>query len=250
MTSLILYALLVHGPAGSPPDLRVPTFEGADVPAFLSYRVVADPEAPPNTPIVIAVHGLGDNANGFVFLVKRLRLPFRFVIPNGPFRTRGKGRSWYRRHSQLAEGDVDASSLRVRELVDQVRSRWPDAGKPYLMGFSQGGVMTYAMAARHPDLFSGLVSIAGYLIPDDQQFPRARPGYPPVLIVHGKHDAVVRHQLGEEAMSRLKSQGWKVDIFTHSGQHRVPPPATDAIRDWLLKTVERRTGRGWVSPAP
>ncbi len=220
-------------------------FDGSDVPTALTYRVVETHELPSDAPIVIAVHGLGDNANGFSFFVRRLRLPFRFVVPDGPHRYRGKGRSWYRIRNPRSDGDVAGSTLRLAELVQHVSQRWPRAPKPFLLGFSQGGVMGYSMAATHPHLLSGVVSIAGYLIPKDLT-PGKRRSKLPMLILHGRRDATVKYELGREAEARFRDHGYPVEFYSHNDGHRVPRHVTSKARGWLLRQSERTSGRSFM----
>ena len=216
-----------------------------ELPGSLNYRIIAPPGAAADTPVVIAIHGLGDSADGFAGFVHSLRLPFRFVVPDAPHPFKRQGRSWYRRHELRAQGDVAGSTLMLADLVQHVRSRWPQAPKPFLLGFSQGGVMGYSMAANHPTQVSGVVAIAGYLIPNEL-VPARRKRAPPIQIIHGRSDQVVKIEEGREAQSRFSAAGYSVDFYEHKAGHKVPRNVRRAAREWLLQQAERVTGRPWA----
>lgn len=244
MTGALLAAALVAclAPAGPP----IPV--GPNASTALDYRVVEPPfllEA--DAPIVIAIHGMGDTGRGFAGYVQRLQVPFRVVVPDGPLRFgSGPGRSWYHARDPRAEADVERSTALLLQLIDHIRARWPEAPPPFLIGFSQGGVMGMSMAVRHPREISGVVAISGYLVGDRRQLPPAPRGATPLLVVHGRQDAVVPFERGRDAVDRLRRSGYIVDFFEHGGEHKIPRRATDTARLWLLEKAEWLTGHAWL----
>ncbi len=234
MTALWL-ALLV----APPPDIA---WQGLEASEALAYRVIESPTLPPEAPILIAIHGLGDSSIGFEKFARRLNVPFRIVIPEGPkaWRQGKRGRSWYRiGQANAEETDVESSTHRLITLIDHLQRRWPEAPAPLVIGFSQGGVMGYQLAARHPTKVSAVVSIAGYLVPRELR-PKKTRGGPPLLIVHGRRDKRVLFELGRDAETRFREAGYDVELFAHDGGHNIPKPALNAARRWLLQHAHTR----------
>ncbi len=208
-------------------------------PSELVYRVYERAGLPVNAPVLVMVHGYGDSGRGFIRMAQRLRVPFRVVLPDGPIKMRGHSRSWYRIRSPKAHEDVRRSGGLLAKLLQEIARRWPEAPKPILGGFSQGGVMSYHMAARYPGLLSAVYPIAGYLIPETFLPPIAPPNAPPMLVVHGSRDGVVRYLLGETAIQRFRSRGWDIQHFRHEGRHEIPTAAILESRRWLRTQQER-----------
>ncbi|MFT5430096.1 MAG: phospholipase/carboxylesterase [Myxococcota bacterium] len=210
----------------------------------LEYQVIESPDLPADAPIVLAIHGYGDSATGFSRFVSRLKLPYRFIVPNAPTRRRQGGYSWYRVRTAQAGADVAASTRQLKTLVDHVRKRWPRAPRPLLIGFSQGAVMGFSMAARHPSALSGVVAISGYLVPGNLPIARSSAG-PEMLLIHGRSDTVVPFEEGREAAERFRRKGYDVTFFEHPGAHGVPSKALNKARHWLGITVEAFRGGRW-----
>ena len=202
----------------------------------LDYIVVDSPALPADALIVVGVHGLGDSAEGFSRFLRRLSLPVRFVVPNGPRKRGPRGFSWYRPRSSHAPADVALSTSKLNALLDVIKRRWPKAPKPFLVGFSQGGVMGLSMAAAHPQRVAGIVAIAGYLIPEAPKVTAAAKR-PPILVVHGTADTVIPFTRAGEAQRFFKAAGYDISLFKHAGEHRIPPEAMAALRDWLARQI-------------
>ncbi|MFT7626314.1 MAG: putative esterase [Myxococcota bacterium] len=239
----LIAAVVVVAPPASPGfDAGWDGFETAET---LRYRVIQSPELPPDAPVLIAIHGLGDSARGFSRFARRLRLPFRVVVPDGPkpWRPGTRGRSWYNLGPANAEvADVAASTHRLVRLIDQLSARWPQAPPPFVIGFSQGGVMVYQLAARHPRMISGGVAVAGYLVPRELRLPRSQAA-PPVLIIHGRRDKRIKFEQGRDAETRFRESGYPVELFEHPQGHTIPRAAVARARRWLLEQARSLNGQ-------
>ena len=198
----------------------------------LRFRVVEPPGAGPETPVVLAIHGLGDSARGFEGLARRLRLPWRVVLPDGPMRWSG-GFSWYRIGCGHEAEDVRRSAALLDALLDRVRARWPRAPKPVVLGFSQGGVMSFALAALSPQRIRAAVPMSGALPLGFGAVPAAPAAAPPLLVVHGRVDTVIAFSRAQEAASAFHAAGWSVRLVEHAFGHTVPDPALREAAGWL-----------------
>ena len=131
-------------------------------------------------PIVLALHGRGDRAEGFCRLVERLRLPFRFVVAEAPMRWGlGSGKAWFDMGSAERPAQLAARVKDIMTLTEKVRKRWPKAPAPALLGFSQGAMLALQVIATHPERFSGAVALSGSLLePEGLKAGRRESAYP------------------------------------------------------------------------
>ena len=114
-------------------------------------------------PTVIALHGWGASAHDLFGLAPYLHGGEALVLcPQGPlaFDTGGgvPGYGWFPLSSGASFDPAlfERALATLRGFVSEVLTRYPaDARKVALMGFSQGGVMAYALALREPDPFIG-----------------------------------------------------------------------------------------------
>jgi phospholipase/carboxylesterase len=84
-------------------------------------------------------------------------------------------------------------------------------------GFSQGGILSYELAARHDGLFAAAFPIAGKL-PNAEGLIAGPEG--PVTRVHAFHgeaDDRIPFADGESAVAALQGAGWAVEMTSVAG---------------------------------
>ena len=121
-----------------------------------------------------------------------------------------------------------------------------DRHRVMVTGFSMGGRGAWYMAARHPELFTGAVVMAGS--PDDAEvasFPTT-----PLYIVQSPDDEVVAFGPVEEAYLGLAGRGHPIELRVLPGlghyQMGAYVPALRVAGEWMLarwRESEQRGGR-------
>lgn len=106
------------------------------------------------------------------------------------------------------------AELAVMELLDSVMAL-PNADRSriYVMGLSMGGMATYDIAVRYPDVFAAAVPICGTVNPE--RLPAAKDVN--FRIYHGDADAVVPVEGSRQAYKALKNAGANVLYFEFPG---------------------------------
>lgn len=203
----------------------------------IPYLVVEPARGPDALPIVIALHGRGDTAEGFAGLAEQLGLPVRTVVARAPLRYGGRGgRQWFESGAPDEAAQVRARAAELVALADQLAARYPGAPAPALYGFSQGAVVALQAVADHPGRWSAVAALSGYLAAPDAE-PVAGPA-PPLLVVAGSRDGVIPAKRSWEAADRLEELGHRPERFAFDGPHRVPPDVVarlaGLLRDHLL----------------
>src|SRR5690606_9365848 len=83
-------------------------------------------------------------------------------------------------------------------LLDDALSRWPlDPSRVYATGISNGGMMSYRLAADLNDRIAAIAPVAGSLVHDPPSLPRGVP----TIHFHGTHDEFVPYHGGRGARS-------------------------------------------------
>lgn len=225
-------------PAPAPARTR----EGFQVLAGVEYVEVITGGAAPSAelPLVIALHGLGDRPDNFSALLSDLAAPARVVLPRAHDPVDEDGFSWFPIRARsadvagLSRGIADAGDRLVPFIRELVATR-PTRGKPVVTGFSQGGMLSFYLAVRHPELFAAAVPVGGWLPPP--LWPsKAPPGAPPIVALHGEADAAVKFGPTKEAVDHLRQLGFDVTLraWPEVG-HAIPP----AIRRELHARITR-----------
>jgi phospholipase/carboxylesterase len=173
-------------------------------------------------PLLIALHGLGDSPESFIELFDDLGLPLRVVAPRAPD-PYAVGTSWFPIDDPKRAPDaIVARAALIVKLVEHLRSTRKIRGKPIVMGFSQGGMLSFALAAYHPARFAAALPIAGMLPASLPAFQKAPKGFR-VIAFHGREDARIPYADGERTVARLKRAGTEASLTGFEGVgHSVP----------------------------
>ena len=199
----------------------------------ITYLVVEPADAPPDAPLVFALHGRGDKAERFARLIERLRLPIRFIVADGPMPWGARaGRRWFDMKSPELAAQLTQRVTDLVTLSDAVAKRWPTAPAPSLLGFSQGAMLAIHAIAQRPDRFAGAVALSGAMLVTEGMTTTTTPR--PVLLSAGESDKVVPPERSKAAATALQALGHQVELFTFQEGHTVTGPVIKRIREVLL----------------
>lgn len=178
--------------------------------------VTGGAESDDTLPMVIGLHGMGDEINDFALVYHDLPAKVRVVLPEAPV-TYGDGFSWF---ETRVTGDQDRLTAELVAQADALAAfasgmaaDRPTRGKPIVTGFSQGGVLSYVLAAHHPGAFAAAIPIGG-LIPVPARPEKAPEATIPIHGLHGEADTVVALARTREGVDALKAAGFDVTLET------------------------------------
>jgi phospholipase/carboxylesterase len=192
--------------------------------AGLAYveRVTGNVSADKKLPLLIAIHGLGDTPESFVTLFREFDVPARIIAPRAPDPWHG-GFSWYPIDDATAKpAIIRERAEKVAQLIKSLSAEKPTRGRAVVTGFSQGGVLSFALAAYHPGDIAAAVPIAGML---EKGMTAAVPfkGPLPVIAFHGRADPRIHYADAERTVASLKTAGRKVTLSGYDGVgHGIP----------------------------
>lgn len=203
---------------------------------YYAVQEPSDHEEPPV--LLLASHGYGQSATSFMRNFALLKSRNVLVVtPQGPNQFYWQrnppkvGYAWVtRRNKENSISDVIGYFERLYvELRSKLRF---DERKVYLLGFSQGSVLSFRIAA------SGVVPAAGLIacgadIPADVQEKLPEIPKLPVLVVHGKKDESMNISGAQAAEQALRDNGFAVDTQYFDGGHELPEAEVGKIADWI-----------------
>lgn len=244
--ALLLATLACQRAAPPPPDQvdapavqRTPVVDVPPGRLDVAERWVGGAVEGDAVPVVVAVHGLGDDPSNFGWITSDWAAPARVVLPRAPTRF-GKGYAWMTIRSgqgldeELA-GQLAVSASRVASLCDALAADPNTVGKPVITGFSQGGMIAYAVAVRHPDSVAGAVPVSGWL--PEPLWPGAGEPVAPIRALHGDVDRVIEIGKAQRTAGALQAAGADATLQIFPGVGHVMPPAVRAQMDTNINAL-------------
>lgn len=202
-------------------------------------------------PVIVSIHGRGDRVRLPPGRYPGVTSPVRLIMPEAPDAFH-EGFTWSPvsvtegRTRELAAA-LARNAERIARVLEWVEEERDVVGKPIVTGFSQGGMLSFTLAARYPDRIGQSVPIAGFL--PAALVPRHAPGgaLPEIHAIHGTDDPVVRIGPTRRSVRRLRSIGYPVELAEVEGVRHIYTDALHAAVDPRIAaaiTAERTRDEG------
>ena len=198
-------------------------------------------------PTILTLHGRGANAMDLLGLAPYLcGGKFLMICPQGPLETPiGPGMTGYAWYPMSMGGppDVDAMLSSRRELeafIERCLASYPiDRKKLALLGFSQGGVMSYSLALTHPEQFAALAVLSSWLPKELEARLNVSDAVQalPTLIQHGTKDPMIEVDRARDSVERLRQLKLPLTIREYEMAHEITPGSMRELSAWLEEKV-------------
>lgn len=210
-------------------------------------HAIFEPSGEGPHPTILALHGWGANALDLLGLAPYL-CGGRFLVisPQGPLTVpigqHAVGYGWF---PLTMGGPPDMPAItsardQLRAFFDSAIKRYPiDGNKLVVLGFSQGGVMAYALALAEPERFAAVAVLSSWL-PKElvSLFSRddAKP-LPPILVQHGSLDELIEITRARDSIETLRGVCSQVTYREYDMAHEIGPKSLTDLNEWLKEKV-------------
>jgi len=134
---------------------------------------------------------------------------------------------------QTNEEEALASMERVAEALRWHANAFPDAPRPILMGFSQGGILLNALRTRYPEWVRGIAAVASYFPVEWSCLGQVTSKLPHWAAV-GTEDGVVPAQMSLPSYESARVvHGMHVDVHTYAMPHTISPACFTDLLQWF-----------------
>jgi phospholipase/carboxylesterase len=196
-------------------------------------------------PLILLLHGYGSNAQDLFSFASELPEDAYVVSAEAPYSLMYNAYAWYAINFDADEkkfsdvGQARISREIVMRLIEELQEKYNiDAQNVTLMGFSQGAILSYAVAVSYPEKIKKVVAMSGYfneeIAVDDyfhQDFSKLQ-----FFISHGLMDEVIPVSWAEKSVEKINSMNIQNVFKTYSVGHGVAPQNFRDILDWLKAT--------------
>ena len=135
------------------------------------YHLVRKPKvAVEKAPLLIMLHGYGSNEEDLFSFAEELPEELFVISLRAPFPMPPYGYAWYAIHWDNTDGkfsdDVQAVASRekITQFIEEAVEEYPvDPNNVTLVGFSQGCILSFAVALSYPEKVKNVIGLSGYI---------------------------------------------------------------------------------------
>ncbi|MGC4039442.1 MAG: dienelactone hydrolase family protein [Flavobacterium sp.] len=207
------------------------------------HHLVREPKTKlDRNPLLLLLHGYGSNEEDLFSFASELPGDYFVVSARAPFDMMYGSYAWYainfdadeNKFSDIAQ--ARASRDIIAGFIDELISEYPiDANNVTLIGFSQGCILSYAVALSYPEKVQRVVGMSGYLNAEiavddfeENNFSNLR-----IFASHGTVDQVIPVEWARKSIPVLKDLGIPVDYREYPVGHGVAPQNFFDFKNWL-----------------
>jgi phospholipase/carboxylesterase len=209
----------------------------------LFYKVRAPKIKNPNPPLLLLLHGVGGNEENLFSFADQLPGEFLVVSVRGPLTFGPESFAWFQVDFRsgkpvINKKQADDARLAILKFIEDLKSveQFNDK-KVYMLGFSQGGIMSYSAALTAPEKIAGIMVMSGRLLPEVKPLIAAQQQLASlkIFISHGKNDEVLTYQFALDADTYLRSLGLHPEFRSYEERHTVNNYMLSDAINWLIK---------------
>ncbi len=203
--------------------------------------------AQPNTqkaPLLLLIHGYGSDENDLFSFAEELPEHYCIISVRAPYPMQPYGNAWYAIHIDH-EGVKSSDNEEARNSRDRLATFIDEAVKTYdldadkisLIGFSQGAILSYAVALTYPKKIKRVIGLSGYI---NEQIIDLQPNdtYTHLHFYnsHGTVDQVIPIEAARKTPVFFENLGIDSSLSEFPVGHGVHPQNFYEFKKWLQET--------------
>jgi len=209
------------------------------------YHVIRESSLKENAPLLILFHGYGSDENDLFSFATELPEEMFIVSARAPYAMQPYGNAWYAINFDAEKGKWSDNEQAVQsrdliaQFIDEVIIKYPvNKDNVSLLGFSQGTILSYAVALTYPEKIKNIIALSGYINTDIfETKPKETYKHLSFYCSHGSVDQVIPVDWARRTPEFLN----KLDISHKYNEfpvgHGVAPQNFYEFRDWLKTKI-------------
>ncbi|MFY0629532.1 MAG: phospholipase [Flavobacteriaceae bacterium] len=206
----------------------------------LHYVVRQPKEVSENPPLLILLHGYGSNELDLFSFAEELPEELLIISLRAPYETGMGGYAWYaitldatnNKYSDLNQARKSMDT--IASLIDELKVKYnTNPNNTFLLGFSQGAILSYALSFNFLNKIQHVVALSGYLneelLPSNIDHKFETDYY----ISHGSVDQVIPVEMAKKASPFLSSLGIQNVYSEYPVGHGVAPQNFFSFKKWI-----------------
>ena len=198
------------------------------------------------SPVLIMLHGYGSDANDLFSFAAELPDELFIISAQAPYPLPPYGNAWYAINFDSVQGkfsdDIQAvqSRNKISVFIDEVVENYPlDEDNVTLLGFSQGTILSYAVALSYPEKVKNVIALSGYINLNivEKDYKNKDFSHLSVYASHGTVDQVIPITWARKNPEILKQLGIEHTYSEFPVGHGVAPQNFMELKSWISKRI-------------
>ncbi len=207
------------------------------------FYIVREPKIKLATnPLLLLLHGYGSNEEDLFSFANELPEEYYIVSARAPYNMQYGSYAWYAINFDADENkfsDIEQAKLSrdlIVKFIEELIENYPiDAKNITLIGFSQGSILSYAVALSNPKKVQRLVAMSGYLNTEIavDGFEKNDFSNLKIFASHGTVDQVIPVEWARKSPTILENLGISCVYKEYPIGHGVSPQNFYDFKSWL-----------------
>jgi phospholipase/carboxylesterase len=212
-----------------------------DAPMIYDLRKPKSVDPDKTYPALFLIHGIGSNEQNMFPLVEGLEEQFYVFSIRGPL-AHPPGFSYFtiEGYGKPHRDVFDQAVSRLTSFIDYASEQYSlDRSQLYLLGFSQGAILSMSLALTLGNQIKGIVALSGYIPKIVTEDYDVKPvSELSVFLSHGEMDQILPYEWGVEAQEYFNQLGAKVSFHSYQEGHTVSLQNQRDFKKWILDHIE------------
>lgn len=209
------------------------------------HHIVRESSLQENAPLLILLHGYGSDENDLFSFATELPKELCIISARAPYPMEPYGNAWYAINFDADKGkwsDNEQAILSrdlIAKFIDEVTETYAvNKNNVSLLGFSQGTILSYAVALTYPEKIKNVIALSGY-INEDLFTVKNKDAYAHLDIYnsHGSVDQVIPVDWARQNPIFLKGLDIKHTYNEFPVGHGVAPQNFYELNTWLSQRM-------------
>ena len=214
------------------------------------YHVIRESSLKDNAPLLILFHGYGSDENDLFSFASELPEELFIVSARAPYAMQPYGNAWYAINFDADKGkwSDNEQAIQSRDLIatfiDEVVVKYPvNKDTVSLLGFSQGTILSYAVALTYPEKIKNIIALSGYINEDlFTTQPEANYKHLSFYCSHGSVDQVIPIDWARKTPAFLSALNIEHKYAEFPVGHGVAPQNFFGLKNWLISKLSLGKG--------
>ncbi|GAL65751.1 alpha/beta hydrolase [Jejuia pallidilutea] len=199
-----------------------------------------------NAPLLIMLHGYGSDENDLFSFANELPEELLIVSVRAPYKMQPFGNAWYAINFDAEKGkwsdneQAKQSVELIAKFIDEVANAYNiNKDSITLLGFSQGSILSYAVALTYPEKVKNIIALSGYINQDILPKNLNEHDYSNLdfYCSHGNADQVIPPDWARQTQPFLNGLHIKNTYSEFPVGHGVAPQNFYEFREWLKERI-------------